>query len=109
MAAAAARSCRAATVALLERLNATADPADELDVLVDLLSEDMAAWPEDGWIVIDDYHHIKESSTAEAFVERVIQQSPVQVLISTRDRPGWISTRSVLYGEVLEIGQTCSR
>ena len=91
---------------LRERLNATADPADELDVLVDLLSEDLALWPEDAWIAVDDYQHIRESATAEAFVEGIIQQSPVQVLISTRDRPSWVSTRSVLYGDVLEIGQS---
>ena len=91
---------------LCERLNATADPADELDVLVDLLSRDMAAWPDDAWIIVDDYHLLKESATAEAFIESLIQQSPVQVLIATRDRPSWISTRSVLYGEVLEIGQS---
>ena len=91
---------------LLERLNATADPSDELGVLVDLLSEDLADWPEAGWIAVDDYHYIKESATAEAFIERVVQQSPAQVLIATRDRPSWVSTRSVLYGDVLEIGQS---
>ena len=91
---------------LCERLNATTDPADELDVLVDLLSEDLALWPDDAWIAVDDYQHIRESATAEAFVEGIIQQSPVQVLISTRDRPSWVSTRSVLYGDVLEIGQS---
>ena len=91
---------------LCERLNATPDPADELDVLVDLLSQDMADWPDDAWIIVDDYHLLKESATAEAFVEGIVQQSPVQVLIATRERPSWISTRSVLYGEVLEIGQS---
>jgi LuxR family maltose regulon positive regulatory protein len=90
---------------LTERLNATPDPADELGVLVDLLSEDLADWPDDAWIVIDDYHHARESATAESFVVGVVQQSPVRVLISTRERPGWVATRSVLYGEVLEIGQ----
>ena len=91
---------------LCERLNATTDPADELGVLVDLLSEDLGEWPADAWIVVDDYQHIGESAIAEAFVEGIIQRSPVQVLISTRDRPRWVSTRSVLYGDVLEIGQT---
>jgi ATP/maltotriose-dependent transcriptional regulator MalT len=91
---------------LSERLNATTDPAEELDVLVDLLSEDLAGWPDDAWIAVDDYQYIGESATAEAFVEGIIQQSPVQVLISTRDRPSWVSTRSVLYGDVLEIGQS---
>ena len=56
--------------------------------------------------MIDDYHLLKESATAEAFVEGIVQQSPVQFLIATRERPSWISTRSVLYGEVLEIGQS---
>ena len=91
---------------LTERLNATPDPAGELGVLIDLLSEDLGSWPDDAWIVIDDYHHIRESSTAEAFVEGIVAQAPVQVLISTRDRPTWVSTRSILYGDVLEIGQT---
>ena len=65
-------------------------------MLVDLLSEDLADWPDDAWIVIDDYHHLKESATAEAFVEGIVQQSPVQLLIATRERPGWISTRRSL-------------
>ena len=91
---------------LTERLNATPDPAAELGVLIDLLSEDLGSWPDDAWIVIDDYQHIRESSTAEAFVEGIVAQAPLQVLISTRDRPTWVSTRSILYGDVLEIGQT---
>ena len=90
----------------LERLNATSDPADELEILVDLLSQDMAPWPDDAWIIIDDYHLLKESRAAEAFVEGIVQQSSVFMLIATRDRPSWVSTRAVLYGEVLEIGQS---
>ena len=78
-------------------------------MLIDLLSEDLAPWPDDAWLAIDDYHHIRESPTAEAFVEGIVQQSPVQVLISSRERPSWISTRSILYGDVLEIGQTHAR
>ncbi len=30
----------------------------------------------------------------------------MQVLLTSRERPTWVSTRSVLYGEVLEVGQT---
>lgn len=91
---------------LCERLNATADPAGELAVLVDLLSEDLQGWPDDAWIVIDDYQHIRESASAEAFVEGIIQQSPVQVIIATRDRPSWVTTRSILYGDVFELDQS---
>jgi ATP/maltotriose-dependent transcriptional regulator MalT len=105
MAAAGASVVPGADRRLTERLNATKDPAEELSILVDLLSEDLAAWPDDAWLAIDDYQYVKESATAEAFVEGVIDQSPVQVLIATRERPSWVSMRSVLYGEVLEIGQ----
>jgi len=38
---------------LTERLNATTDPAAEVDILIDLLSEDLAPWPEGAWIAID--------------------------------------------------------
>lgn len=106
MAAAGAEIVPGADRRLCERLNATADPTAELAVLIDLLSEDLGDWPADGWIVIDDYQHIRESAAAEAFIEGLVRQSPLQVMISTRDRPTWVSTRSILYGDVLEIGQT---
>ena len=91
---------------LCERLNATTDPAEEVTVLAEMLAEDLTGWPDDAWIAIDDYHHVCASGTAESFVETVVQRSPVRLLIATRQRPSWVSTRSVLYGDVLEIGQT---
>lgn len=91
---------------LCERLNATADPAGEVAVLAEMLSEDLADWPGDAWIVIDDYHYLCSATAPEAFVEMVVQRTPVRVLISTRERPSWVSTRAILYGDVLEIGQT---
>ena len=94
MAAAGAHVVEGSDRRLTERLNATSDPAAEVGVLIDLLSEDLAPWPPDAWLAIDDYHHIRESSTAEAFVEGIVQQSPVQVLISSRERPSWVSTRA---------------
>ena len=84
-------------------------PGRRVGVLIDLLSEDLAAWPPDAWLAIDDYHHIGESATAEAFVEGIVQHSPLQVLISTRDRPSWVSTRSILYGDVSRSARRCWR
>lgn len=91
---------------LCERLNATSDPAGEVALLAEMLSEDLAGWPDDAWIAIDDYHHLKAAAAPETFVETVVQLTPVRVLISTRERPSWVSTRAILYGDVLEIGQT---
>lgn len=91
---------------LCERLNATTDPAGEVAVLAEMLSEDLTGWPDDAWIAIDDYHHLCAAAAPETFVEMVVQLTPVRVLISTRERPSWVSTRAILYGDVLEIGQT---
>lgn len=91
---------------LRERLNATLDPAGDVTVLAEMLAEDLQSWPEDAWIAIDDYHHACESATCESFVETLVQRTPVRLLLATRQRPAWVSTRSILYGEVLEIGQS---
>jgi len=91
---------------LCERLGATTDPADEVTVLAEMLAEDLMDWPDDSWIVIDDYHHACASATAESFVETLVQCAPVRLLISTRQRPCWVSTRSILYGDVHEVGQS---
>lgn len=91
---------------LCERLNATTDPAGEVTVLAEMLAEDLMEWPDDAWIAIDDYHHLCAATAPEAFVETVVLRTSVQILISTRQRPSWVSTRGILYGDVLEVGQT---
>ena len=75
-------------------------------MLGEMLAEDLMAWPDDAWIVIDDYHHLCAATAPETFVETVVQRAPVRLLIATRQRPSWVSTRGILYGEVLEVGQT---
>lgn len=91
---------------LCERLNATTDPAEEVTVLAEMLSEDLLDWPEDAWIAIDDYHHLCAAAAPEAFVETVVQRAPIRLLIATRQRPSWVTTRGILYGDVLEVGQS---
>ena len=90
---------------LEQRLSVTPDPEREADVLAEILAEDLAEWPSDGWIVIDDYHEAMEAAAAERFVEVITRQSPVQLLIASRFRPSWITSRDLVYQAVLEIGQ----
>ncbi len=90
---------------LEQRLSVTPDPSREADVLAEILAEDVADWPGDAWIVIDDYHFTMEAAAAERFVEVVADQSPVQLLIASRVRPSWVSSRHLLYGDVLEVDQ----
>jgi ATP/maltotriose-dependent transcriptional regulator MalT len=90
---------------LEQRLSVTPDPSREADVLAEILAEDLEAWPTDAWIVIDDYHFTMEAPAAERFVEVVAEQSPLQLLIASRHRPSWVTSRALIYGHVLEIDQ----
>ena len=85
-------------------LRASRSPEDEPETLALLLANDLRAWPKRTWLVIDDYHYARESHASEAFVEALVRLSPIRLLLTTRDRPSWLSARGVLYGEITEIG-----
>ena len=57
---------------LLERLAATQAPQREATLLAEMLAEDLGEWPNDAWIVIDDYQHVAASAASEAFVETIV-------------------------------------
>src|SRR6185312_4873372 len=90
---------------LREHLRALPAPAENVQTLAEILSEDLAAWPGDAWLVLDDYHEVTPEPKAEDFVDALVALSPVQVLIASRVRPRWVASKSVLYGEVLELTQ----
>ena len=91
---------------LLERLAVTQDPEREVTLLAEMLAEDLGGWPSEGWIVIDDYHHLAVATASESFVETIVSRSPVQVLVASQARPSWVSAKDILDGRVLEIPQT---
>jgi ATP/maltotriose-dependent transcriptional regulator MalT len=90
---------------LRERLTATSSPSEEATVLAAMLAEDIAGWPADAWLVIDDYHLLRVAREAESFVETLITSAPVNLLVASRRRPSWVSSRKILYGDVFELGQ----
>lgn len=106
LAAAAAEIVPGAGRRLEERLAATQDPGREAVVLAELFAEDLLDWPQDAWVVVDDYQHVCASEASESFVETMVHRSPVRLLIASRERPAWVSGRSILYGDVLEVTQT---
>ena len=89
-----------------ERLRATGTPEKDVEPLAELLAEDLAAWPEDAWIVFDDYQFASESPFAEEFVERVLALSPLRLFLTSRKRPAWATSRRLLYGEAFEVGRS---
>ena len=42
---------------------------------------------------------------AERFVAALVAASPVSLLVATRQRPSWVTTRALLYGDVFELNQ----
>ena len=90
---------------LLERLAVTSDPDRDAAVLAEMLATDLAEWPDDGWIVVDDYQFVQAAPDPETFVETLVANAPVQLLLVGRNRPRWVTGRDVLYGDVLEIGR----
>lgn len=91
------------------RLSATRAPEEDAHVLADILAEDLSAWPSEAWLAIDDYHCLTDAPGADAFVETLFDGAPVNLLIATRARPTWITSRRLLYGEALELDQNWLR
>jgi LuxR family maltose regulon positive regulatory protein len=90
---------------LREHLRALPAPAENLEVLAEILGEDLQSWPADAWLVIDEYEHIAGAQPAERFVEALIDVSPIQLLVASRQRPAWATDRVVIYGDVFELGR----
>ena len=91
---------------IAQRLRTSADPNGEATTLGKVLAEDFDEWPDGAWLVLDDYQALTSSQCAEEFVHTLVEQGPVRLLVASRARPGWVSTRDVLYGDVFEIGQS---
>jgi LuxR family maltose regulon positive regulatory protein len=74
-------------------------------MLAEQLAGALESWPEDGLLVIDDYHLVEPSRPAEELVDWLLTLSPLRLLVTSRVRPAWASARRLLYGEVVELGR----
>jgi LuxR family maltose regulon positive regulatory protein len=72
--------------------------------LAELLAVELADWPADAWLAIDDYHLLAESAEVEEFMDWLLALSPLRLVVTTRVRPGWATARRVLHGELFELG-----
>jgi LuxR family transcriptional regulator, maltose regulon positive regulatory protein len=91
---------------MMERLGIVGAPPPKAEVLAGMLGEDLADWPDEAWVAVDDYHFAMESVPSETFVEELILRSPVRSLVTSRTRPTWATARRMLYGEILEVGRS---
>ncbi len=90
---------------MVHRMRATGTPEEDVDLLAELFAEDLAKWPEEAWLVFDDYQFAMEARAPERFIEVLLRDAPVRLLLTSRKRPSWASARRLLYGEVYELGR----
>lgn len=90
---------------LRARLKTVGDAAAEAESLARDLAEDFANWPGDVRIVVDDYHSLSENTAAEEFFDTFVSATKIPILIASRTRPSWVTARSLLYGEMTELGR----
>jgi LuxR family transcriptional regulator, maltose regulon positive regulatory protein len=70
-----------------------------------VFARDLAHWPDDALLVIDDYHLAVESEASDTFVGYLAKYTPLRILIATRSKPSWAAARDVIYGQVLEVSR----
>jgi ATP/maltotriose-dependent transcriptional regulator MalT len=89
-----------------QRLRATDRPEEDVKLLAEMLAEDLSHWPDDAWLVIDDYHFAMDSAASEMFASNLLGRLPsIQLVITSRRRPPWSTARRRVYGEVFELGR----
>ena len=57
----------------------------------------------DALVVVDDYHHAIGSAEAETFFEELVDLTEFRLLVTSRERPGWLAARRIVYGEATVI------
>ncbi len=90
---------------LTDRLSRLEEPRAHALELADFVAAELAQWPSDAWLAIDDYHVITDSEAGAAFFEAFQAATPTPMLLTSRRRPNWVSARRLLYGEIYELGQ----
>jgi ATP/maltotriose-dependent transcriptional regulator MalT len=72
-------------------------------VVIDLLTLCVERWPDDAWLVVDDYHYLLESPEGERLLCALADHAPLRLIVVTRSRPTWVTARRLIYGEVAEL------
>lgn len=55
------------------------------------------------WLFIDNHEELSSSPEAESVIREIESATSGRVLVASRVRPGWVSQRRTLYGDICEI------
>src|SRR5262245_3637838 len=90
---------------MINAIGATYTAAENPEQLASLLAEDLSAWPSEALVVLDDYHLAVGTALCEEFMDLLTRQPQLRLLVASRFRPAWATSRRILYGELLEVGE----
>ena len=88
------------TEQLRQRLLVAPASEEEPELVAEILADSASAWPDEAWLVVDDYHHIGAAANATRFFERFAHVSGIRLLLTSRTHPAWVSARHTTYDEV---------
>ena len=57
------------------------------------------------WLVLDDWHEVDEATELVALLEEFQANAPARILVASRARPTWATSRQIVYGEVEVVGR----
>ena len=89
-----------------QRLRAADRPDEDVGILAEMLAEDLEGWPEDAWLVVDDYQYAMDSAASGEFVRVLTELPQLSMLVTSRRRPQWATARRRIYGELEEVDRT---
>jgi LuxR family transcriptional regulator, maltose regulon positive regulatory protein len=78
-------------------------PERDVSTLAQLLADELSGWPDNAWLVLDDYHHAIAARASDAFMGLLAARAPIRLLLASRTSPSWATARRFIYGEILEV------
>ena len=85
--------------AVLQMLSASPNPANEIEALAAVQAKALTAWPKDAWLVIDEYEWVGASKASEDYIRLLLEVTPLQIVVTTRVKPRWVTARGRVYGD----------
>jgi len=72
-----------------------------LETLATLQAEMIDPWPSDAWLAIDEYEAVASSEPSDAYVDVLLRDSKINLLLTSRLIPSWATPRGRVYGDYL--------
>jgi LuxR family maltose regulon positive regulatory protein len=95
--------CASIEQSVRELLASLPEATADVEAIADLLAAEVGDWPVGTWLIIDEYEHLASHAASVKLIETLVARSEPRVLVTSRDRPTWVTPRDLLYGRAYEL------